>query len=186
MAGLPPQDYPSSISPMTPDDSHRELPRTMQPELVRIIGRTAIGSGIALSLEERARHAYLVGKSGSGKSTTLFNLAMHDITAGEGVAVIDPHGELAEQILDAMPPARTHDVCYLNVADGEFPVGFNPLAGRSGAATRACSIGNCLGVPAPLERFVGTAPGAFPLQRGGRPAHEPAAEPHRVAAPVLR
>lgn len=61
----------------------------MQPELVRIIGRTAIGSGIALSLEERARHAYLVGKSGSGKSTTLFDLAMHDITAGEGVAVID-------------------------------------------------------------------------------------------------
>jgi hypothetical protein len=45
-----------------------------------------------------------------------------------GVAVIDPHGDLAEAIIDALPPERTHEVCYLNVADTEFPVGFNPLA----------------------------------------------------------
>ena len=93
------------------------------------IAKTAIGSGIAFSREERERHIYLVGKSGSGKSTALFNLAMHDIYAGEGVAVIDPHGDLAEAIVDAMPPERTHEICYLNVADTEFPVGFNPLAG---------------------------------------------------------
>jgi hypothetical protein len=54
---------------------------------------------------------------------------MHDIYSGQGVAVIDPHGDLAEAIIDAMPPERTHEVCYLNVADTEFPVGFNPLAG---------------------------------------------------------
>jgi hypothetical protein len=48
--------------------------------------------------------------------------------AGEGVAVIDPHGDLAEAIIDAIPPERTHQVCYLNVADTQFPVGFNPLA----------------------------------------------------------
>src|SRR5713226_5153488 len=54
---------------------------------------------------------------------------MHDICAGEGVAVIDPHGDLAEAIINAMPPERTHEVCYLNVADSEYPVGFNPLAG---------------------------------------------------------
>ena len=87
-----------------------------------------MGGAIALSREERERHVYIVGKSGSGKSTTLFNLAMHDIYAGEGAAVIDPHGDLADAILDAMPPERTHDVCYLNVADTQFPVGFNPLA----------------------------------------------------------
>src|SRR5712671_6147191 len=55
-----------------------------------IIAKTAIGSGIALSTAERERHVYIVGKSGSGKSTVLFNLAMHDIYAGEGVAVLDP------------------------------------------------------------------------------------------------
>src|ERR1700734_4380214 len=93
-----------------------------------IIARGATGQGIAFSREERERHIYLVGKSGSGKSTALFNLAMHDIYAGEGVAVIDPHGDLAEAIIDALPPERTHEVCYLNAADTEFPVGFNPLA----------------------------------------------------------
>lgn len=93
-----------------------------------IIARTSTGGGIALSSEERERHVYIVGKSGSGKSTVLFNLAMHDIWSGRGVAVLDPHGDLAEAILDALPPSRTNEVCYLNVADTEFPVGFNPLA----------------------------------------------------------
>jgi hypothetical protein len=83
----------------------------------------------------------LVGKSGSGKSTALFNLAMHDIHAGEGIAVIDPHGDLAEAIIDAMPPERTHEVCYLNVADTEFPVGFNPLAGISPARQPLAAAG---------------------------------------------
>jgi hypothetical protein len=93
-----------------------------------IIARTSTGGAIALSEAERERHVYIVGKSGSGKSTVLFNLAMHDIYAGGGVAVLDPHGDLAEAIIDALPPSRTHEVCYLNVADAEFPVGFNPLA----------------------------------------------------------
>lgn len=94
-----------------------------------IIAKTATGHGVYFSRQERERHVYIVGKSGSGKTTVLFNLAMHDIYAGEGVAVIDPHGDLAEAIIDALPPERTHEVCYLNVADAEFPVGFNPLAG---------------------------------------------------------
>lgn len=100
-------------------------------EQTPIIARHTFG-GVALTRQERERHVYLVGKSGSGKSTVLFNLAMHDIYAGEGVAVIDPHGDLAEAILDALPPERTHEVCYLNVADTEYPVGFNPLANVPG------------------------------------------------------
>jgi hypothetical protein len=83
---------------------------------------------IGLSRQERERHVYIVGKSGSGKSTTLFNLAMHDIMAGEGIAVIDPHGDLAEAVADCIPPERTHAVCYLDAADIGRPVGFNPLA----------------------------------------------------------
>src|SRR6185437_10907524 len=87
-----------------------------------------VWSNVSLSRGERERHVYIVGKSGSGKSTTLFNLAMYDIADGEGVAVIDPHGDLAEAVADCIPPDRTHAVCYLDAADNEQPVGFNPLA----------------------------------------------------------
>ena len=69
------------------------------------------------------------GGIGSGKSTVLLNLAMHDIFSGQGVAVLDPHGDLADAIIDAIPRRRVNDICYLNVADREFPAGFNPLAG---------------------------------------------------------
>src|ERR1700694_2734842 len=100
----------------------------MQPAQQPIIATTATGGGVAFSRQERERHLYIVGKSGSGKSTVLFNLAMADIMAGEGVAIFDPHGDLAEAIIDAIPPERTNQVCYLNVADIEYPVGFNPLA----------------------------------------------------------
>jgi DNA helicase HerA-like ATPase len=92
------------------------------------IATTARGDRVVFSREERERHVYIVGKSGSGKSTFLFNLAMSDILAGEGVAVIDPHGDLALDILDAIPRSRINDVCYLDVTDAEQPVGFNPAS----------------------------------------------------------
>src|SRR5471030_1940402 len=98
----------------------------MEPDAISI-ATTASGAGVAFSREERERHVYIVGKSGSGKSTFLFNLAMSDIHAGEGVAVIDPHGDLALDILDAIPRSRINDVCYLDVTDNERPVGFNPV-----------------------------------------------------------
>ena len=89
----------------------------------------ATGEGLSFSREERERHVYIVGKSGSGKTTTLFNLAMSDIVAGQGVAIIDPHGDLAEAVADCIPRERTNEVCYFNVADTDQPVGFNPIAG---------------------------------------------------------
>src|SRR5712691_3878556 len=97
----------------------------MEPEAIPI-ATTAGGEGIVFSREERERHVYIVGKSGSGKSTFLYNLAMGDIYAGEGTAVIDPHGDLAVDILDAIPRSRINDVCYLDVTDTKRPVGFNP------------------------------------------------------------
>jgi hypothetical protein len=78
------------------------------------------------SRKERERQVWIVGKSGSGKSTFLFNLAVSDIVTGEGVAVIDPHGDLAEDILNAIPRSRINDVCYLDAGETEYPVGFNP------------------------------------------------------------
>src|ERR1700687_5974987 len=97
----------------------------MEPEAFSI-ATTANGSGARFSRDERARHVYIVRKSGSGKSTFLFNLAMGDIRRGEGVAVIDPHGDLALDILDAIRRSRINDGCYLEASETNFPVGFTP------------------------------------------------------------
>ena len=93
-----------------------------------VIAYAENGTPIVLTREERERHIWLVGKSGSGKSTLLFNLAMSDILASEGAVVIDPHGDLATDILDAIPRSRINDVCYLDAGETEYPVGFNPAA----------------------------------------------------------
>jgi hypothetical protein len=77
--------------------------------------------------KNRRGHMYIVGKTGTGKSTLIETMASHDIKAGYGVALIDPHGDLAEQILDSAPLGRINDVIYLNPSDLEYPVAFNPL-----------------------------------------------------------
>jgi hypothetical protein len=76
---------------------------------------------------DRRHHMYCLGKTGSGKTTLLRNLILQDIEAGEGVGVIDPHGDLSEELLDYIPSHRTDDVVYFNPADTEFPIGFNLL-----------------------------------------------------------
>jgi energy-coupling factor transporter ATP-binding protein EcfA2 len=97
----------------------------MEPEAISI-ATTSQGAGVVFSRAERQRHIYIVGKSGSGKSTFLFNLALGDIHAGEGIAVIDPHGDLAVDLLDCIPHSRINDVCYLDASETDRPVGFNP------------------------------------------------------------
>ena len=76
---------------------------------------------------DRRQHVYVIGKTGTGKSTLLRNLICQDIMRGHGIGLIDPHGDLAEELLDCIPPWRTDDVLYFNPADSEFPVGFNLL-----------------------------------------------------------
>src|SRR5581483_2044582 len=63
-----------------------------------------------IKAKNRRGHMYIVGMTGTGKSTLIQNLASHDMEAGYGLALIDPHGDLAEAILDAVPPARLNDV----------------------------------------------------------------------------
>ena len=70
---------------------------------------------------------YIVGKTGTGKSTLLETLIRQDIRAGAGVLLIDPHGDLVERVLAATPEERESDVIYFNVPDREAPIGFNPL-----------------------------------------------------------
>ena len=78
---------------------------------------------------DRRHHVYLVGRTGTGKTTLLQNLIVQDIEAGRGVGVIDPHGDLAEQLLDHIPPRRADDVVYFNPADQAWPIAFNMLHG---------------------------------------------------------
>lgn len=76
---------------------------------------------------DRRQHCYIIGKSGTGKTTLLRNLIISDIRNGHGVAVIDPHGDLVESVLACIPSHRTDDVAYFNPADQAFPIGFNIL-----------------------------------------------------------
>jgi len=82
--------------------------------------------GIA-AVDER-QHIYIIGKTGSGKTTLLRNLILQHIALGHGVGVIDPHGDLAEELLNHIPPKRANHLVYFNPGDVEFPIGLNLLA----------------------------------------------------------
>lgn len=86
-------------------------------------GRASFG----LSRNDRRQHVYVVGKTGTGKSTLLRNMILQDIEAGEGVGIIDPHGDLALELLDHVPPRRSRDVVYFNPADQDRPIGLDLL-----------------------------------------------------------
>ena len=77
--------------------------------------------------KDRRQHVYLLGKSGTGKSVLMFNMIIQNIINGDGVCVVDPHGELVESVLSAIPPHRMKDVVYFNPADPDFHIGFNVL-----------------------------------------------------------
>lgn len=76
---------------------------------------------------DRRAHLYAIGKTGTGKSTFLETLMHQDIAAAEGLALLDPHGDLVERVLSAIPPHRREDLIYFNVPDIGHPMGFNPL-----------------------------------------------------------
>ena len=80
--------------------------------------------------EDRQRHMYLMGKSGSGKSQMIAQLAIQDIKKGNGVCVVDPHGDLIEQILGNIPRERIDDVVVFNPSDLERPMGLNMLEAK--------------------------------------------------------
>ena len=92
-----------------------------------IIGRTTYDAAFAIDDAARRRHLHIVGQTGSGKSTLMLNLIAQDLAAGRGVALLDPHGDLAEAALGLVPPERAHQLVYFNPADLERPIGFNAL-----------------------------------------------------------
>ncbi|MBI4262715.1 type IV secretion system DNA-binding domain-containing protein [Candidatus Uhrbacteria bacterium] len=80
-----------------------------------------------IKTDDRRRHMYLIGKTGMGKSTALENLIYSDIMAGHGMAIVDPHGDLVEKMLDFIPSNRLNDVIYFNPSDTEYPIAFNVI-----------------------------------------------------------
>ena len=82
---------------------------------------------VGIKIDDRRRHVYVVGKTGMGKTAMLENMIIQDIKNGHGVGVIDPHGELAEKILDLIPSNRINDVVYVNPSDIDHPFSFNVM-----------------------------------------------------------
>lgn len=80
-----------------------------------------------IKTDDRRRHMYIIGKTGMGKTALEENMTIQDIREGRGVAVVDPHGEYAEKMLDFVPSNRINDVIYFNPADIDFPIAFNVI-----------------------------------------------------------
>lgn len=99
-----------------------------------VLGRTVyrgVETIVRLKRSDRRRHLYTVGKSGGGKSVFIQNLAVQDIQAGEGVCVIDPHGDFVEYVLQHVPKSRVDDVIYFNPSDIDRPIGLNMLEAKT-------------------------------------------------------
>ncbi len=86
---------------------------------------------VGLATEGRLRHTYCIGASGTGKSTLLLSMIIQDIEAGRGFGVLDPHGDLIDDVLGRIPAERADDVVLFDPSDEEYPVGFNVLSAHS-------------------------------------------------------
>ena len=86
---------------------------------------------IYIEIEDRRRHMYVIGKTGTGKSEFVKAMIMQDIKNGEGLAVIDPHGDLIDDVLKLMPSKRSEDVILFDPSDTQRPMGFNMLDAKT-------------------------------------------------------
>jgi hypothetical protein len=109
------------------DSKQVDGPRNM-PDTGLLLGYNVfrgVKKPIRLALHDRQRHMYVVGQTGTGKSTFLENLALQDMMDGNGFAFVDPHGDTAEKLLSMVPKERTEDVIYFCPADMDYPMGLN-------------------------------------------------------------
>ncbi|HPM08566.1 type IV secretion system DNA-binding domain-containing protein [Candidatus Parcubacteria bacterium] len=99
-------------------------------EQIILIGKTSFRNqmrSFGIKQDDRRRHMYIIGKTGMGKTVLLRSLAIQDIRNGNGLAFIDPHGDVAEELLNFVPKERVQDVVYFNPADTDFPFAFNVM-----------------------------------------------------------
>lgn len=124
-----------NISVQTPTISWTGAKKGEPPLNLPISGATLIGQTLyrdsttrfGIKRTDRRKHMYIVGKTGTGKSTILKNMIIQDMRAGEGVAVLDPHGQLIDELLEFVPENRIDDVVMFNPADADNPVSLNML-----------------------------------------------------------
>ena len=134
LAGLyhfPNADFTSHLVHMQSKraEAPRDIPK-IQDGNVSFFGQTNYhGSSdeFGIAQDDRRRHLYLVGKSGSGKSKCLELLIKADLEAGRGIALLDPHGDLVDNVLRMVPEHRMKDVIIFDPSDTEFPIAFNPI-----------------------------------------------------------
>ena len=107
------------------------LPTKKEDGAIAVLGEARFrgrGEVFGIRQEDARRHLYLVGKTGMGKTSLVFNLVASDIRAGRGLGVVDVHGDLADKLLSIVPPARTNDVVLFDASDTLYPVSFNVLS----------------------------------------------------------
>ena len=100
------------------------------PELGIIVGASDFRGDrkmVRLSKDDRRRHLYIIGQTGTGKSYMMLNMAVQDMQEGNGLCVIDPHGELISDLLERVPAHRTNDVIVFDPGDLTYPLGLNML-----------------------------------------------------------
>jgi hypothetical protein len=102
--------------------------------------RAQHGRVFGIRADDLRRHMHVLGRSGMGKTTLLEGVVAEAMARGLGCAVFDPHGDLVERLLDAVPRARTNDLVFLDGADLDRPIGWNPLAARSSAHLVASGV----------------------------------------------
>jgi len=110
-------------------DPPKDLPKASDPD-VSPFGTTNYHNNFVpfgIKRKDRRRHLYAIGKSGSGKSKMLELLIYADVMSGQGVCVLDPHGDLCDAVLKMVPEERIQDVIIFDPSDTEFPIAFNPL-----------------------------------------------------------
>lgn len=122
---------------------------TVSDDELSVIGQTNFRSQrekFGIKTVDRRRHIYIIGKTGMGKSVLLENMISSDVKRGKGVAVIDPHGDLAEAVIDAVPSHRTNDVVILDPSDTSHPFAFNMLEYTEDPNKRNLMASGLLGV----------------------------------------
>jgi hypothetical protein len=115
-----------------------------QGEHIAYVGMRQAWEGeepFSLSETDRRQHVYVVGKTGTGKTTLLRNLILQDICQGKGVGIIDPHGDLAQDLLNHFPPCRADDLVYFDPADRDHPIGLNLFSGLTEGAGHLIASG---------------------------------------------
>ena len=115
----PPENLPNAVTATEEDKKE-----------INFFGRTIFKNKetiFGIKEIDRRRHVWVIGKTGTGKSTLIANMAIDDLKKDRGIGIIDPHGDLCDVIMDYIPKHRINDVIYFNPADKDFPIAINPL-----------------------------------------------------------